>query len=72
MCVLTSMIGIRRQITILRRAAIVWDTTSTNFSMRFKTSRVKSSSFFWSHWSHASNFFAPGIFVKQNSNRTVF
>jgi len=37
-----------------------------------KSIRVKSSSFFWSHWSHASNFFTPGVFVKQNSNRTVF
>ena len=63
MCVLTSMIGIRRQITILRRTTIVWDTTSTNFSMRFKASRIKSSSFFWSHWSY-TGFFTPGVSVK--------
>lgn len=67
MCVLFSVINIVEIKTMTGRM-----TTLIRIIASSKANRIKSSSFFWSHWSHASNFFTPGVFVKQNSNRTVF
>ena len=64
MYILISMVNIGNQITVPN---IMYSIRRT----RPFRARIKSSSFFWSHWSHASNFFAPGIFVKQNSNWAV-
>ncbi len=66
MRVLVSVMNVGQQVTIPNVMYLI------RRRIRIYRARIKSSSFFWSHLSYAGNFFTPSIFIKQNSNRTVF